>query len=220
MERIPEPELMDSEAQVRAYAEADFEAPHGACVEDFCHRFPNEPAAGRILDLGCGPADITCRLARVRNGTTLTAVDAGPNMLAAADQRVRDEGLAHRIELVEGRLPGAELPAASFDAVVSNSLLHHMAEPDALWKTIARTARPGAPVYVMDLMRPNSRAAARALVEEHAANEPEVLQEDFFNSLLAAWRPGEIRQQLAETGLDHLSVEALSDRHLLVWGRR
>jgi hypothetical protein len=52
---------------------------------------------------------------------------------------------------------------------------------------------PGAPVLVMDLMRPASPAAAEALVEQYAAGEPEVLRRDFYNSLLAAFEPGEVR---------------------------
>lgn len=41
----------------------------------------------------------------------------------------------------------------------------------------------------------------------------------FFNSLLAAFRMDEIRAQLAESGLAHLRVEQVSDRHVAVWGR-
>jgi hypothetical protein len=45
-----------------------------------------------------------------------------------------------------------------------------------------------------------------------------VLQEDFFNSLKAAYRVEEITEQLKATGLDMLNVEACSDRHLIVYG--
>jgi hypothetical protein len=72
----------------------------------------------------------------------------------------------------------------------------------------------------MDLMRPNSRESAEALVEEHAAGEPEILRRDFFNSLLAAFRPEEVREQIKAAGLHSFAVEAVSDRHLIAFGRR
>jgi hypothetical protein len=80
-------------------------------------------------------------------------------------------------------------------------------------------ALPGAAVLVMDLMRPASEAAAQTLVDVYAAGAPEVLRRDFFNSLLAAFEPGEVRAQLEEAGLGHFSVAEVSDRHLVVRGR-
>ncbi len=43
-------------------------------------------------------------------------------------------------------------------------------------------------------------------------------RQDFFNSLLAAYTVDEVHAQLARTGLGHLQVEAVSDRHLTVAG--
>ena len=66
--------------------------------------------------------------------------------------------------------------------------------------------------------RPASQADARALVERYASGEPAVLRTDFYNSLLAAYRPGEVEVQLKVAGLSHLATEVISDRHLIVWG--
>ena len=70
----------------------------------------------------------------------------------------------------------------------------------------------------MDLRRPQSRDEARALVERYAGDEPKVLREDFYHSLLAAFRPEEVHEQLARNGLDALTLEVTSDRHFVVWG--
>jgi hypothetical protein len=70
----------------------------------------------------------------------------------------------------------------------------------------------------MDLMRPASRADAHALVERYASGEPAVLRTDFCNSLLAAYRPEEIKAQLQAARLSHLAIEVISDRHFIVWG--
>ncbi len=42
MKRIPEPELMNSPEQARAYAEADFSEPHNMFVEKFAECFPDD----------------------------------------------------------------------------------------------------------------------------------------------------------------------------------
>jgi hypothetical protein len=72
----------------------------------------------------------------------------------------------------------------------------------------------------MDLMRPGTAAEVARLVETHAATEPAILRCDFSHSLFAAYRPDEIRQQLAVAGLDHLAVDVVSDRHLVISGIR
>jgi hypothetical protein len=45
------------------------------------------------------------------------------------------------------------------------------------------------------------------------------LQRDFYNSLLAAFTPAEVRRQLAKSGLRELAVSVITDRHLIVCGR-
>src|SRR5947199_4663 len=62
MERTPEPELMDEQEQSAAYAAADWSEAHEKVPAHFRERFP-EFGAGRVLDLGCGTADVTIRFA-------------------------------------------------------------------------------------------------------------------------------------------------------------
>jgi 2-polyprenyl-3-methyl-5-hydroxy-6-metoxy-1,4-benzoquinol methylase len=111
------------------------------------------------------------------------------------------------------------LPCRAFDTVISNSLLHHLHDPQTLWRAVTQYAAPGAAVFIVDLRRPDSRERAGALVDEYAGTEPEILMRDFFNSLLAAFRPEEITQQLAQAGLASFQVEAVGDRHIIVHGK-
>jgi SAM-dependent methyltransferase len=217
MERIPEPELMDEAAQARAYAEADFSAPHQRFIELFRERFPGSPPQGTVLDLGCGPGDITRRFAGAFPSCRVHGVDGAATMLRHAEELQRGSGLEGRIRYIHGYLPAAELPLPRYDVVISNSLLHHLAEPQVLWHSILKHGAPGAAVFVMDLMRPHSRAAAEAMVEQYAASAPEVLRHDFFHSLLAAYTPDEVAAQLAAAGLD-LAVTVVSDRHFTISG--
>lgn len=220
MERIPEPELMTDPEQARAYASADFSEPHDRFVELFGERFPGYIPDGLVLDLGCGPADISIRFARAYPGCRILGVDGARAMLDEGLRAVAAAGLAERVQLVEGYLPGTSLPDVTYTAVISNSLLHHLRTPGVLWETIAAVVKPGTPVAIMDLMRPDSEQTVTQLVETHAADAPAILRRDFYRSLLAAYRPDEIRIQLQAAGLSHLSAEAVSDRHWMVAGRR
>jgi SAM-dependent methyltransferase len=220
IERIPEPELMDDPAQARAYAAADFAEPHDRFVALLRERLPRLAASGHALDLGAGPGDPTLRMARALPGWEIDGVEASPAMLALARESAERAGLASRVRFHAARLP--EAPAAlagrRFDLVMSNSLLHHLTDPAALWDATARFAAPGAGVFVMDLLRPASEGDAEALVARYAAGEAELLRRDFLHSLRAAYRPDEVRAQLARAGLA-LACEVVSDRHWIAWGR-
>lgn len=218
MERQPEEELMDDPLQARAYAEADFEAPHSMFMELFRERF-GAGVAGRVLDLGCGPGDITRRFARAYPEVMIDALDGAPVMLQLAGEMVERQGLGGRIRLRQRRLPDIRGLAPGYDVIISNSLLHHLHDPRVMWGSIRPHLRPGTIVFVMDLVRPGSMAEACALVAEHAAGEPPRLQGDFYNSLLSAFRPEEVEAQLVAAGLAFLTVERVSSRHLLVAGR-
>jgi hypothetical protein len=139
-------------------------------------------------------------------------------MLAPGRAAVTAAGLAARIRLLCARLPGIERPAAGYDAVISNSLAHHLPEPAMLWREVARLGAAGAPVLVTDLHRPESAEQAREIVETYSGSEPDVLKRDFFQSLCAAFTLSEVHRQLAEAGLDGFRVEMISDRHWAVWG--
>ena len=217
MQRIAEPELMDDPAQALAYARADFSEPHQHFVELFIERFGAD-VNGTVLDLGCGPGDICRRFALALPGCRIQGVDGASAMLDLARAETARQHLSERVEFVLGYLPGAQLPQDNYDVVISNSLLHHLREPAALWHSVRNLAGPGAAVFIMDLMRPDSRETATRLVAEYASDEPELLQRDFFNSLLAAYRPVEVRRQLERCGLGDLRIETVSDRHLIVFG--
>jgi len=219
MKRRPEPELMDGEAQTRAYAEADFEESNSLFTEKFREYFDHPLQTGAMADLGCGPGDISIRMANQYPGWTVIGLDAGSNMLKLARERLAAEQLDGRVRFQQSYLPDPSLPAASFDALISNSLLHHLPQPRVLWQSIVHLARPGAVIQVMDLLRPDTESEAQRLVDTYSADAPDVLREDFYNSLLAAYTPFEVSEQLLAAGLDRLKIEIPSDRHWIVHGR-
>src|SRR5580704_595397 len=104
------------------------------------------PRAGeRILDLGCGDGVLTEKIA----GAAVVAVDAAPDMVAAA----KAKGLDARV------VPGQSLAfAREFDAVFSNAALHWMRPPEAVLAGVARALKPGGR-FVAEMGGHNNTAA-------------------------------------------------------------
>ena len=216
MDRILEPELMEEEQQVSAYAKADFEEENQGFVERFREYFPDF-SDGHLFDLGCGPGDIPIRFARALPSCRVTGVDASAPMIRLAEQAVVEAGLSDRVAFRCERfqdIAGANVA----DAVISNSLLHHVPNPLQFWNRLRQFVKPGSPVLVMDLLRPESTEEARAIVDRYAANEPDILRRDFYNSLLAAFTEDEITSQLARMNLTRLLIDIPDDRHWVVGG--
>lgn len=219
MSRIAEAELMEDMEQARAYSLADFEEPHNRFIELIGEKFPQESFDRLVLDLGCGTADICIRFANAYPMMRMHAIDGSEAMLHFARINIDTIRLHEQIRLFKRILPVENLPKEQYTTIISNSLLHHLADPMVLWDSIRRFSTPDAPIFVMDLMRPDSTAQADAFTRRYMKNEPDVLQQDFRNSLLAAYTPAEVETQLRVAGLEQLQVEPVGDRHLIVYGR-
>lgn len=101
--------------------------------------------AGAALDVGCGTGALAEKLAGA--GYEVTGVDPSQGMLDVLAER------APAITAVRGS--GTALPFEDdcFDVVLTVAALHHIAEPDAVRRTLAemvRVARPGGRVLVWD----------------------------------------------------------------------
>ncbi len=216
MERILEPEIMDGEEQVRVYANADFAEENQGFVNQFLGLYP-DVQEGTVLDLGCGPGDISIRLLQSRPTLHVTGVDASGPMIHWAEDAVRQAGLEDRIHLICQRFQDLQLDRPA-DAVISNSLVHHVPNAFQFWYAVKTCAKPGAPVLVMDLLRPETPEEAQALVDQYAADEPEQLRHDFYHSLLSAFTEDQVAAQLAEMNFSRLLIDVPDDRHWIVSG--
>ena len=217
MDRILEPEVMDDPEQVLAYAQANFEAENQGFVDRFLELYDDVDEA-HILDLGCGPGDIPLRLIRQRPACCITGIDASAPMIDWAKRMAQEAGQQDRLTFLCQKFQDLSLDVPA-DAVISNSLVHHVPNPLRFWYAVKTSLKSGGPVLVMDLMRPESDEAARNLVERYASDAPARLRQDFFNSLLAAFTEDEVAAQLAELNLSRLMVDVPDDRHWVVYGR-
>lgn len=217
MLRIPEPELMADKEQASAYAMADFEEPHNYFIELLKTSIGNAmPESGYALDLGCGAADISIRFAKAFPEYQIDALDGAAAMLAEGKKAIKNAGLSERINLVECNLQETTLASKDYAVIFCNATLHHLHDPLILWDLI-KTARNNPAVFIMDLMRPETKEEVDEFVEQYARDEPEILKRDFGNSLKAAFTPEEVFFQLSASGLDTFSVSVVSDRHLIIY---
>ncbi len=122
--------------------------------------------------------------------------------------------------IATGSFEFVNLPHKYFDAVISNSLLHHIKDTSALWQTVKNCAKPGAPVFIMDLYRPENIQKTEQLIGIYAKGASPILKKDFYNSLLASYNIDEIIKQLSKEEIHYLNVEIVSDRHILAWGHK
>ena len=217
MQRVAEPELMDDPAHAEAYARADFSVPHERFVELFLQKLPPWCMASTLLDMGCGAADIAIRMARAIPDAYIDGIDGSAAMLTLGQRAIAEAGLASRINLQQVMLPDTHF-ARRYPIIYSNSLLHHLNNPDTLWQTLIQVSAVPSFVFIVDLMRPSSMSDVKHLVEQYAAAESPILQQDFHASLCAAYRIDEVQAQIARAGLSGLSCEIISDRHWCVQG--
>ena len=219
MQRIPEPELMDEPIQAEAYANADFDEPHNLFIEKFREVISTGDIDGLVLDLGCGPADISIRFARTFPECVIHAVDGAACMLEQGKVRITQAYLEDRIHLFHGLIPQFQLPVKKYSFIISNSLLHHLHEPDVLWQYIRKYADHESTIFIMDLRRPDTPEEALRLVTAYSGDEPDILRHDFYNSLCAAFTPDEVEKQLQINGLKNLNLGIISDRHMVIYGK-
>jgi SAM-dependent methyltransferase len=100
---------------------------------------------GAALDVGCGTGALAARLAGA--GYETVGVDPSEGMLEVLRQR------SPRVRAVRGSAESLPFPDDSFDVVLTVAVLHHIADPDRVRRTLAemvRVAKPSGRVLVWD----------------------------------------------------------------------
>lgn len=231
--RILEPEVMDTPEEAHDYDAMDHRAVNQRFVDDFLAALqraglaPEEVAAERplrILDAGTGtaqiPIELVSRFVNVRGTWTtgeqcpllIVAVDRAGEMLKVARHNTAAAGFESIISLELTDCKRLPFDDGCFDAVMSNSIVHHIPEPKTVLAEMGRVLRPGGVLFVRDLLRPGDSATLEQLVQTYAGGENTHQQQMFRDSLQAALTLDELRHCLRELNLPG-DVEATSDRH-------
>lgn len=122
------------------------------------HRYLLHPFLDRIsfeigsrpkaLDLGCGTGAVTLALAE--RGFDVVGVDHSAEMLAFADEKLRQSAVSGSYRLLTGDVRSVPVETGRFDCVTCQGLLHHLEDERPCLRELARALRPGGFFYISE----------------------------------------------------------------------
>ena len=223
LERILEPEVMETQQEAMDYDDMDHSAVNQLFVDDlitFLGVTPNHEAEMiDILDLGTGTARIPIILADRIPQCRIMAADASIPMLDIARINVDIGGVTERVQLMLLDAKQLEWEDGFFTGVMSNSIVHHIPEPMVVLKEAVRVVEPGGWLFFRDLVRPESQEQLESLTQTYCGSEGEAAQKMFAESLHAALSLEEMQAMAISLGFDAATVKLTSDRHW-TWAAR
>jgi len=221
LQRILEPEVMDSAEEATDYDAMDHAEVNRIFVDDLLAAINSRPeprtlnpeALLDILDLGTGTALIPIELCRRYEHCRIMAADAAVSMLELARYNIEVHGLTSRIELAHVDAKQLGFASEMFDLVMSNSIIHHVPEPIHVLREAARVTRPGGLLFFRDLLRPDDEPTLQKLVATYTTGANDHQRQMFADSLHAALSLEEIQDLIASLGFARETARQNSDRH-------
>jgi ubiquinone/menaquinone biosynthesis C-methylase UbiE len=218
---------MDSDQEAKEYNEMDHSEVNRRFVKDllaFARSIADsetetdadsdiECELGDVLDMGTGTALIPIELCKQHPDCRVMAIDMAVSMLDLARYNVEAQTMTERITLAQIDAKQMGFENGQFDVVMSNSIIHHIPEPNDCLIEMVRVTGDGGILFVRDLMRPDDLETLEGLVQAYAGEETEYSRKLFRDSLHAALSLDEIRSLVSDYGFDPATVEATSDRH-------
>jgi ubiquinone/menaquinone biosynthesis C-methylase UbiE len=214
LDRVPEPEVMDKMSEAIAYDLMDFRVVNA----DFVAKSIELNAGGKILDVGTGTGRIPILLAQellTRNNRDfhIIAIDLAQSMLQIAQQHLLTAELESYIsfQLVDAKqMP---YPDHCFDMIISNSIVHHLSDPQPFFRELCRLLKPTGGVLIRDLIRPQTIIELEYLVSTYAGDCDGEQQKLFRDSLRASYTVPEIKTLFQQVNIPRIHIYQSSDRH-------
>jgi demethylmenaquinone methyltransferase / 2-methoxy-6-polyprenyl-1,4-benzoquinol methylase len=116
---------------------------------------PPVPGAGPILDLCTGTGDLALAYDRAAAGTLpIVGADFAPEMLRRAERKARRANAADRLTFVEADAQRLPFPDDTFQLVTVAFGLRNVTDTDKGLAEMARVAKPGGRVAVLEFSKP------------------------------------------------------------------
>ncbi|MEG3906600.1 methyltransferase domain-containing protein [Microcoleus sp. w2-18bC1] len=210
MQRVLEPEVMDSLEEAIEYDSMDFAEVNAAFAQSAAAL---GPVFGNVLDAGTGTARIPIAISQMRPAWKLTCIDLSANMLKVGAQNVEKAGVRSQIKLELIDAKAMPYPDSYFDMVISNSIIHHLPDPLPFLQEVKRVLKPQGAIFLRDLLRPEKAEIRDNLVNLYAGDCNAHQKQLFSDSLQAAFTLDEVEEMIQNAGLDGLRIYESSDRH-------
>jgi ubiquinone/menaquinone biosynthesis C-methylase UbiE len=210
MDRILEPEVMDTWLEATAYDAMDFTAVNTAFVTD---AIALDPHAIKVLDIGTGTARIPILMCQQRPQYLVTGIDLAQSMLIIGQRNIEEAQLTQRIRLERVDSKRMPYPDLEFDMVISNSLVHHLPNPLSLFQEISRLVKIDGAILIRDLIRPDNDLIVNELVAKFGEDYDPRQQQLFHDSLKAALTLAEVQELIDRVGLAGVKLSQTSELH-------
>ena len=210
MQRVTEPEVMDTQEEAIAYDAMDFIEVNTAFAK---RAIELGSLSGLMLDTGTGTARIPIFICQERPQWQIIGIDLAESMLQVGRKNVEQAGLQQQITLESVDAKQLPYPDAHFDMVISNSLIHHLPDPLPFLKELKRVLKPNEGILIRDLIRPMNEDTMNGLVDSIGTEYDEHQKMLFRDSLHAAFTLDEVNQLVLDAGLEGAKLYQSSDRH-------
>lgn len=111
----------------------------------------------KILDVATGTADMSLMACRLLQPDRITGIDISEGMLAIGRQKVQQQQLEQKIELLSGDAETINTPDASFDAVMVAFGVRNFENLQAGLSEMLRVLKPGGQLVVLEFATPRNR---------------------------------------------------------------
>jgi ubiquinone/menaquinone biosynthesis C-methylase UbiE len=215
--RTLEPEVMDDQAEAIEYDRLDHRSVNGQFADDLLQL----PDLGtRCLDLGTGTALIPIAICERNPLMRVIGFDASIPMLELGRYQIELSGMLESVQLMHGSVDSLPFDDGYFDVVLSNSLIHHLADPVACLREAYRVLKADGWLFIRDLCRPDSNVEVEGLVEAVAGTESDLGKQLLRQSLCAALTIEEMGLCLNRAGIEKGMVQRTSNRHWTLTARK
>jgi 2-polyprenyl-3-methyl-5-hydroxy-6-metoxy-1,4-benzoquinol methylase len=229
MERIPEPELMEKKEQVISYDNADFSEGEVKLINQITHYLLRKniflSENDLIVDLGCGPGNITEKLAIKWPNTEVVGIDGSKEMILRAEYNKKIstskrnlKNLRYICSEIKDIKSADFLFKKEISLLVSNSLIHHITYLEDFFNTIRNLSSNITVNFHKDLKRPSDEKSAQELKFQCSTKYDEILTNDYYASLKASYTFRELKNFTLENNLSSLDVFEDGDKYLIVYG--
>ncbi|MCI4351016.1 MAG: ubiquinone/menaquinone biosynthesis methyltransferase [Thermoplasmata archaeon] len=120
-------------------------------------RFRDHRPVHRVLDVGCGPGDLTVLAGRRFPSASVVGADFTAAMLARAATRHDLGRFGPRLRFAQASAMHLPFRSASFDVVMSAFVVRNLVDLGAAFRELRRVLVPGGSLLTLEITEPTSR---------------------------------------------------------------